>query len=74
VKFLIFACMVAFGLVIRVHLRPFGPAFARLISEGPGDEVNRVISTSLARSRPFVYLIWLGLLVAAALSLRLIRL
>lgn len=72
-KFLIFAALVACGLFIRVFLRPFGPAFARLLSEGPTDDVNATIAASLARCRPFVYLIWAGLLLAAALSLRLIR-
>ena len=73
VKFLLFAALVACGLFIRVYLRPFAPAFARLLAEGPSAEVNLVISASLARCRPFVYLIWIGLLIAAALSLRLIR-
>jgi hypothetical protein len=73
-KFLLFGALVACGLMIRVYLKPFGPAFARLMSEGPSMEVNATISTSLARCRPWVYAIWVGLLVAAVLSLRLLRL
>jgi hypothetical protein len=68
-KLLCFALTVACGLMIRVHLRPFGAAFV-LMASGQGSAENRaksdrVISTSIARCKPYVWLIW-GLLVLAA--------
>ena len=72
VKLLIFAGAVACGLMIRVYLKPFGPAFGRLMSHGPDDETNRVIASAIARCRPLVYLIWAGLLVSASLGLHLL--
>ena len=71
-KLAIFAAMVACGLIIRVNLKPFGPAFGALMTTGPTPEVNAAIASSLARCRPFVVAIWAGLLVNAMLGLHLI--
>ncbi|MBT8447983.1 MAG: hypothetical protein KJO38_12590 [Gammaproteobacteria bacterium] len=71
-KLAIFAAMVACGLIIRVNLKPFGPAFGTLITTGPTPEVDAAIASSLARCRPFVVAIWVGLLVNAMLGLHLI--
>lgn len=71
-KLLIFAGAVVCGLMIRVQLKPFGPAFGRLMGQGPDEQTNRVIANSIARCRPFVYLIWGGLLLCAALGMHLL--
>ena len=72
VKLLIFAACVVCGLVIRVKLKPFGPAFGKLMARGPDDETNRVIADSIAGCKPLVVMIWVGLLASAALGMHLI--
>ncbi|MEM9529934.1 MAG: hypothetical protein AAGA23_03380 [Pseudomonadota bacterium] len=71
-KLLIFALLITLGLLIRVQLKPFGPAFGRLVSEGASAEVDQTIAQSLARCRPLVVMIWVGLLINAMLGLHLI--
>jgi len=65
-KLLCYTATVACGLLIRVRLRPFGPAFARLASKGADESSDHAIATSLAAARPFVVLIWGLLLLSAA--------
>ncbi|MGJ8686577.1 MAG: hypothetical protein ACSHWQ_03805 [Spongiibacteraceae bacterium] len=72
-KLLIFAILVSCGIGIRIQLKPFVPAFMRLMKEGPSDEVNSILERALSRSRPFVAVIWLGLFVSAALGVHLIQ-
>ena len=71
-KLWVFAVLVAAGLMVRVKLKPFGPAFAKLASGQVDDAANLTIRKSLASVRPFVMVIWLGLLVNTALGLHLI--
>ena len=71
-KILIFAALMGCGVMIRWHLRPFGPAFASLVANGPDDAVNDTLERSLGRCRPYVNAIWLGLLVNAAIGMRLL--
>ena len=71
-KLLIFATLVSCGIGIRIQLKPFVPAFTRLMQDGPSDEVNDILEASVQRSRPFVAVIWLGLFVSAALGVHLI--
>ncbi len=73
-KIMIFAGLVACGVYIRLQLKPFVPAFVQLMTNGSSPEVENTLSTALARCRPAVYLIWLGLLVNAAFGLHLINL
>ncbi len=71
-KIVIFCAMVACGLLIRINLKPFGPAFGSLMSEGASDEVNATLRNCVARCRPWVWLIWAGLFINAALGMHLI--
>lgn len=71
-KIMIFAGLVACGVYIRLQLKPFVPAFGRLMTAGSSPDVENTLTTSLARCRPAVYLIWLGLIVNAALGLHLL--
>ena len=71
-KMLIFAGLMGCGVMIRWHLRPFGPAFASLVTHGPTDTVNDTLEQSLGRCRPYVMAIWLGLFVNAAIGMRLL--
>ncbi len=61
-KIFIYAGMILCGLLIRVVLRPFGGAFADLMSEGSTPETEARLKATLDRARPLVLLIWAGLL------------
>jgi len=73
VKLLVFAALITCGLMIRRGLAPFGPAFAQLAQGKVTDEVNQTIRASLARVRPWVVAIWIGLLFNTALGIHLIH-
>jgi hypothetical protein len=70
-KMLIFAALVACGLFIRVNLKPFVIAFGQMMAGGASAEINQAMSASLQRVRPWVWMIWLGLLANAAIGLHL---
>lgn len=65
-KLLCFALTVACGLMIRIHLQPFGPAFGRLMQRGSDAANDAIIATSIQRCRPYVIAIWALLIIAAA--------
>ncbi len=71
-KMLIFAGLIGCGAMVRRHLEPFMPAFASLVANGPTDAVNEALEGSLARCRPYVTAIWIGLFVSAAIGMRLL--
>lgn len=72
-KLIVFAALVACGLGIRVMLKPFVPAFVQMMQSGPNDKIDALLNNTIARVRPFVYLIWTGLIVNAALGMHLIN-
>lgn len=71
-KLLIFGGLISCGLIVRLKLRAFGPAFAKLAQGKATGGDDAAISTSLAATRPFVVTIWIGLLASAALGLHVI--
>lgn len=71
-KLLVFAALVACGIMIRLHLKPFVPAFAAMMANGASAETDAAMQNSIARCRPFVWAIWLGLFVNAALGVHLL--
>ena len=70
-KLACFALTVACGLAIRIHLKPFGAAFAALMANGATPAVDAQIAQSIARVKPYVYAIWALLIVAAGAGLHL---
>lgn len=72
-KLIVFALLVACGLGIRVMLKPFVPSFMSMMQQGPNPQVDAELNGCLARVRPFVYLIWAGLLLNTALGMHLIN-
>ncbi len=71
-KLAIFAGLITCGLIIRLRLLAFAPAFAR-VAQGDTDAANEsVLRASLGSTRPLVVLIWAGLLTSAAFGLHLI--
>lgn len=72
-KLLIFAAMVACGIAIRLHLKPFPGAFAQMMSGSGVVAANRVMALSIQKCRPFVWLIWAGLFLNTALGIHLVN-
>jgi hypothetical protein len=72
IKLAIFAGLVLCGLLVRIKLRPFGPAFAVLAADRAGEAENEAIRRSIGGTRPFVVTIWIGLLLNTALGVHLL--
>ncbi|MDJ0750000.1 MAG: hypothetical protein QNJ11_10980 [Woeseiaceae bacterium] len=70
-KLAIYGGLIACGLVIRLKLKHFGPAMTRIIRGEADTTDNTTIASSLGSTRPYVILIWIGLIVSTALGLRL---
>lgn len=68
VKLLLLAFCIAMGLLVRVSLTGFAPAYVALASKGPSPETDNAIADALAKARPFVVAIWAALIVAAFLG------
>ncbi|QFU76486.1 hypothetical protein EY643_12915 [Halioglobus maricola] len=71
IKLLVFVAMVGCGVLIRVNLAPFVPAFGDLMANGPTDANNSAMERSIGRCRPWVWCIWAGLFFNAAMGLHL---
>ena len=71
-KLIIFAAMVCCGIAIRINLKPFVPAFAEMMSNGASPDSNKAMALSIDRCRPWVWCIWAGLFLNAALGVRLL--
>ena len=71
-KLLIFAAMVCCGIAIRINLKPFVPAFAAMMNDGANESSNKAMARSIDRCRPWVWCIWGGLFLNAALGIHLI--
>jgi hypothetical protein len=63
-----YALCILMGVLIRRELRPFGPAFGRLMTTGSTPEVERDIVGSIKRCEPYVFAIWFFVLAAAVLG------
>jgi hypothetical protein len=71
-KLIVFAGLVCCGIAIRLHLKPFLPAFIDMSTKGASEAGNRIMEKSIAHCRPFVWCIWAGLFLNAALGIHLI--
>lgn len=71
-KLFIFALLVMCGIGIRFNLKTFKPAFAKMMSEGASARSDAAMSRSIRRCLPWVWGIWAGLFVSAALGSRLL--
>jgi hypothetical protein len=71
-KILVFGAMVACGIAIRINLKPFVPAFGTMMANGASETTDSAMENSIQRCRPFVWCIWAGLFVNAALGVHLI--
>jgi hypothetical protein len=71
-KLLIFATIVACSLMVRMKLKPFGPAYSNLLAGKPTQADEDAIEYSIATTRPWMLIIWLGLLLSAAIGVHLV--
>ena len=71
-KIAVFAVLVACGIAVRFALKPFAIAYASMVSEGPSDTGNAAMITHMGVVRRYVWVIWIGLYVNAALGLHVI--
>lgn len=67
-KVLAYALCIFSGIMIRVSLKPFGPAFGQLVTTGSTPEVEAAIGGSMRKAIPWVYSIWFLVLLAAFLG------
>lgn len=67
-KVTLFALVMTCGIAIRFMLRPFAPAFAALVTEGPSPEREAAAALPVRRAQPLVVVIWASLLGAVALA------
>jgi len=71
-KLLIVCGLILCGLAIRYHLGIFKPAFKNMMMGQDLDNANHIIKKKMSDCMPYVYGIWIGLLLNAALGLHLI--
>ena len=71
-KMVIFAGLVACGIAVRFALRPFVLAYIKMTTEGATPATDQAMTQHLNHCRRYVWLIWLGLFVNAALGLKVI--
>lgn len=67
-KVIAYGMCIGAGIMIRISLRPFGPAFGALMTTGSTPEVEQAIGGSMRRAVPWVYAIWVLVLLAALLG------
>ena len=71
-KIAVFAVLVACGIAVRFALKPFAIAYTSMVSEGASDAGNAAMITHMGVVRRYVWVIWIGLFVNAALGLHVI--
>ncbi len=71
-KLLVVCALILFGLGIRYQLGIFTPAFINMIQGNDVENANEVMKIRMRNCLPYVYGIWLGLLVNGALGIHLI--
>ena len=69
VKLALFGVTVAVLIVVNIMFKPFGPAFEKLIAEGSSPEVEQIISSLIIKGKPWIWSIWLIVVVNTALGL-----
>ena len=71
-KIAMFAVLVACGIAVRFALKPFAIAYTSMVNEGASDAGNAAMITHMGVVRRYVWVIWIGLFMNAALGLHVI--
>ena len=71
-KILVFAALVACGIMIRIRLKPFIPAFVKMMKDGASEKTDSIMHATVMRVRPYVWVIWAGLFLNAAIGLHIL--
>jgi hypothetical protein len=69
VKVALYGLTIIALIVVNFLLRPFVPAFTKLMTEGSSPEVEAVISGSIRKAKPFIWSIWAIVVINTALGL-----
>ena len=72
IKIGIFAVLIGCGIAVRFGLKPFALAYMQMINDGASEAGDSAMIHHMAIVRRYVWAIWLGLFVNAALGLRVI--
>ena len=68
-KVLLYGFTFAGLIAVNKMLTPFGPAFARLLSEGSSPEVEAIIKGTIDRSKPVIWAFWAIVVANTAIGL-----
>ena len=68
-KVALYGLTIVILIVVNFMLKPFGPAFARLLTEGSSPEVEDTIANLINRGKPWIWAIWAIVVVNTALGL-----
>ncbi len=68
-KLIIFAVLVFCGLMIRIFLPPYITGLHKMAAGTITDEDNAAMASSMSKARPWVMVIWVGLLIEASLGI-----
>ncbi|WP_101757793.1 hypothetical protein [Oceanicoccus sp. KOV_DT_Chl] len=72
-KMLIFSTLVGFGLLVRIALKDFMPAYAQLVQSGATEQVNKDMTRSMKLAKPWVWGIWAGLFANALIGVHVVN-
>ena len=72
IKIGIFAVLIGCGIAVRFGLKPFALAYMQMINDGASEAGDSAMIHHMGIVRRYVWAIWLGLFVNAALGLRVI--
>ncbi len=61
IKFYLYGYILICGFGIRYSYSGFAPAFQKLIEDGSSDEIESKLRTSINNVKPWVFALWLGL-------------
>jgi len=65
IKFMLFAAIIFCGIIIRILGKPLGPALRNVFANGSTPQLETIVQSTFAKTRPFVLIIWFLLVCAA---------
>lgn len=68
-KIALYGATVVILIVVNFMFKPFGPAFARLLTEGSSPEVEDIITTTVNKGKPWIWAIWAIVVINTALGI-----